>query len=121
CTIFSQLDKWKKPPTSGVAIESVDGANIDRVVVSNIAMEGVRAPIFIRLGNRGRAQKTPTPGTLQNVSISNITATGATLASSITGIPNYPVRHVSINHVRITAAGGGLAKRLTFRRRSPSI
>jgi polygalacturonase len=111
CTIFSQPDKWKDRPMSGVAIESVDGANIDRVVVSNIAMEGVRAPIFIRLGNRGRAQRVPTPGTLRNVSISNITATGATLASSITGIPGHPVRHVSLSHVRILAAESGLAKR----------
>jgi polygalacturonase len=112
CTVFSQPNKWKKWSPAGVAIESVDGANIDRVVVSNIAMEGVRAPIFIRLGNRGRAQKIPTPGTLRNISISNITATGATLASSITGIPDHPVKHVSISHVHITAAGGGLAKLL---------
>ena len=111
CTVFSQPDKWKHRATAGVAIESVDGANIDRVVVSNVAMEGVRAPIFIRLGNRGRAQKIPTPGTLQNISISNITATGATLTSSITGIPDHSVRHVSLSQVHIAAAGGGLAKR----------
>ena len=110
CTIFSQPDKWKRQATAGVAIESVDGANIDRVVISNVAMEGVRAPIFLRLGNRGQAATTPTPGTLQNVLISNIVATGATLASSITGIPDHPIRHVSLSNLRIQAAGGGLAK-----------
>ena len=110
CTVCSQPNKWKRRPTAGVAIESVDGANIDRVVVSNVAMEGVRAPIFIRLGNRGRAQQVATPGTLQNVSISNIVATGAELASSITGIPDHPVRHVSLSHIRITASGSGLVK-----------
>jgi len=110
CTIFSQSDKWKRQATAGVAIESVDGANIDRVVISNVAMEGVRAPIFIRLGNRGQAPTAPTPGTLQNVSISNIVATGATLASSITGIPGHPVRDVSLSNIRIQATGGGVAK-----------
>ncbi len=109
CTIFSQPEKWKQQPAAGVAIESVDGANIDRVVVSNLAMEGVRAPIFLRLGSRGQTPRAPRPGTLQNVSISNIVATGATVASSITGIPDHPVRYVSLSNIRIQAAGGGLA------------
>jgi polygalacturonase len=110
CTIFSRPGKWKDGPMSGVAIESVDGANIDGITISNIAMEGVRAPIFVRLGNRGRAQKIATPGTLQNVVISNVTATGGVMACSITGIPGYSVKHVSLSHVRVTMAGGGLAK-----------
>ena len=112
CTVFAQADKWKKNPTSGIAIESVDGANVDRVVVSNIAMEGVVAPIFIRLGNRGRAQTVPTPGTLANVSVSNIVATGAKLACSITGIPGHPVKHVTLSHIRISEVGGGKAERV---------
>ncbi len=110
CTVFAQPEKWKKYPTTGVAIESVDGANVDRVVVSNIAMEDVNAPLFIRLGNRGRAQNVPTPGTLQNVSISNITATGARLASSISGIPGHPVKRVTLSHIRVSAVGGGKAE-----------
>jgi polygalacturonase len=105
CTIFGRPDKWQDRPMEGVALESVDGANIERVVISNIAMEGVRAPIFIRLGNRGRAQKVATPGTLQNVAISNITATGAEMTSSITGIAARLVKQVSLNNVRISATG----------------
>jgi polygalacturonase len=46
----------------GIAIESVDGANVDGVVVSNISMEDVVSPIFIRLGSRGRGMERPGPG-----------------------------------------------------------
>jgi hypothetical protein len=95
------------PATSGIALESVDGGRVDGVVVSNITMVNVRAPIFLRLGNRGRDMAKPVPGSLQNVSINNVVATNASLACSITGIPGYPVVGVSLSNVRITYAGGG--------------
>jgi hypothetical protein len=94
------------PPRSGIALESVDGARIDGVVISNISMEGVLAPIFIRCGNRGRGLANPTPGTIQNVSISNVVATGAAETSSITGLPGYPVERVLLEGVNITVDGG---------------
>jgi len=111
-TIFSRRDKWNRGPLGGVAIESVDGGNIDRVIVSNITMHDVWAPIFVRLGGRGRGQKTPTPGTLRNVSISHLSATGAALASSITGVPGAEVGPVSIRDVHISFVGKGSAARL---------
>ena len=107
CTVFARPEKWHRGPGSGVSLESVDGSNIDGVVVSNIVMVGVRAPIFIRLGNRGRCQSTPTPGSLQNVSIANIVSTGSTVTSTITGIPGHYVRNVTLENIRISAAGGG--------------
>jgi polygalacturonase len=109
CTVFSRRDKWKREPLGGLAIESVDGGNVDRVVVSNIAMHDVRAPIFIRLGERGRGQQTAKPGTLQNVSISNICATGASLASSITGVPGGNLGPVWLQDVHISVVGKGSA------------
>ena len=111
CTVFARPDLWKnRYPTSGVSLEMVDGASIDRIVVSNIAMADVHCPIFIRLGNRGRAQKVPTPEHFGNVSIADICATGASVASSISGIPGYPVRNVTLKNIRITARGGGAAE-----------
>ena len=84
----------------------MDGGTLERVVVSDLRMTNVRAPIFVRLGKRGRAQDVPMPGRLKNVSISNVVAVGATTASSITGIPGYPVSDISLKNVRITARGG---------------
>jgi polygalacturonase len=91
---------------AGIAIESVDGAHIQGVVISNIAMQDVSYPIFIRLGNRGRGLNPPVPGVLEDVSISNVIATGAWSTSSITGFEGHPVCRVSLDDVHITVAGG---------------
>jgi hypothetical protein len=103
CTM---LRRTLQPDNAGIAIESVDGANVDGIVVSNVAMQNVYCPIFIRLGNRGRGLNPPVPGSLQNVSISNIVATGPSNASSITGIPGYPVKHVALDDIRVLSNGG---------------
>ncbi len=95
-----------RPPISGISIEAVDGAHVDGVVISNVVMRGVRAPIFLRLGNRGRGLHPPVPGSLCNVTLSNVIATGALLASSITGLPGFPVRDIALSDVRISAEGG---------------
>jgi Glycosyl hydrolases family 28 len=112
CAIFSRREKWGRGPLGGFALESVDGSHINNVVASNIAMEDVLAPIFIRLGNRGRCQATPTPGSLQNISVSDIVAARSLVPSSITGIPGHHVRHITLQNVRISASGGGA--RMTY-------
>jgi polygalacturonase len=95
------------PPHSGISLEAVDGAHIEGVVISNISMEGVLIPIFIRRGNRGRGLTNPVPGTIRNVSIQNVVATGATGTSDISGLPGYPVERVLLDGINITLQGGG--------------
>ena len=96
---------------SGIAIEMVDGGVLDRVTISNITMKNVKAPIFVRLGNRARPiPDLPPPGmgALRNVIISNVQATGADMMGcSITGIPGFPVENVTLSDVRIESSGGG--------------
>jgi len=94
-----------------LTIASVDGAAIDGLVASNLVIQGIGTPIFIRLGNRGRGQKVPTPGSLQNVSISNVVATGAVRTCSIAGLPGHPVKRVSLDNINITMKGGEKAVR----------
>jgi polygalacturonase len=94
---------------SGIAIEMVDGGWVEGVVVSNIRMQRVRTPIFIRLGNRGGGQRAPTPGRLRGVSINNVHATGAILTSSITGLPGHDVEDVALTDIRIETEEGGKA------------
>jgi hypothetical protein len=93
-------------PISGISLESVDGARIDGVVVSNISMQGVQTPLFIRLGNRGRGLNPPVPGSIRNVSLDNIVARGASMTSSVTGIPGFPAQGVSLSNIAITMEGG---------------
>ncbi len=97
---------------TGIALESVDGGILDGVVISNIRIDGPLCPIFIRLGKRNRpyfnGQKFDKPGVLQNISISNVIATGAQKnGCSITGSPGQEVENVSLSHIRIEFEGGG--------------
>ena len=110
CAISSNPELWAgHRAASGLSIEMVDGGAIERVAVSNLTMRDVRAPVFVRLGNRGRGQKEPKPEHLVGVSISDVIATGADLASSITGIPGFPVSGVTLRNFRVTTRGGGKA------------
>jgi hypothetical protein len=94
----------------GIAIEAVDGGSIDDVVVSRVELRDVPVPLFVRLGNRGRGQTSPRPGTIRNLKLRRIVATGASaLPSSITGMPNHPVERVEVRRMRIQASGGGRA------------
>ena len=95
---------------SGIAIEMVDGGWVDGVVVSNIRMQRVRTPIFVRLGNRGGGQRVPEPGKLRGVMIDNVHATGAILTSSITGLPGHDVEDVALTNIRIETEEGGKAE-----------
>jgi hypothetical protein len=105
CAIMER--KIGKHADSGISLESVDGAEVEGVTISNITMQNVISPIFLRLGNRGRDMPTPVPGYVRNVLISNITVTGATQASIIAGIPGYPVENLTIGNIRVSYVGGG--------------
>lgn len=86
---------------SGIALEMVDGGWMDGVVISNIRMQRVRTPIFMRLGARNGN------GRLRGVMIENIHATGAILTSSITGIPGHAVEDVTLSNIRIDTEEAG--------------
>jgi polygalacturonase len=109
---------------SAIALEAVDGGFIDGVKVSNIKAVNTGNAIFIKLGHRNAPGVV---GSLQNVEIKNIDVTvpkeipdkdyeirGPMLPffhnkfpSSITGIPGYYVKNVSIENVVIRYPGGG--------------
>ncbi len=97
---------------AGVALEIVDGGVMDRVVVSNITMNKIGAPIFLRLGNRARPFKKdmekPGIGIMRNITISNIEATGANATGcAISGLPEAKIENVTLGNIRLSFAGGG--------------
>ncbi|EDY18687.1 glycoside hydrolase family 28 [Chthoniobacter flavus Ellin428] len=109
---------------SAIALESVDGAAMQDVEVSDVDAKNTGGAIFIRLGNR---QRDTGPGSIRDVRISNVTVeipatapdAGYPLAgpavrgahnlfpSSITGLPGHRVANVSLKNITITTAGGG--------------
>lgn len=68
--------KIKETRITGISIESVDGAVIDNVNISNIKMRNVNAPLFIHLGKRLRGPDGIKVGSISNITIDNIKATG---------------------------------------------
>ncbi len=97
---------------AGVALEIVDGGIMDRVVVSNITMNKIGAPIFVRLGNRARPFKKDMPkpyiGIMRNITISNIEASGANVTGcAISGIPQAKIENLTLSNIRLSFAGGG--------------
>ena len=68
--------------------------------------------IFIRLGNRARPfienMIKPGMGKLSNVIISGVQATNVgNTGCSITGLPGYPAKNITLENIRITYRGGG--------------
>jgi polygalacturonase len=100
---------------AGIALEMVDGGTMDRVIVTDITMAGVGAPIFIRLGNRARPFKEDTDkpgiGSMRNITISNIEATGANpTGCAIAGLPGVNIENITLSNIRLSFAGGGTAE-----------
>lgn len=106
--IYNDVVPLNERVISGVAIEMVDGGWLTGLVVSNIRMQRVRTPIFIRLGDRSRARGIP--GTLHGVLIEDVHATGAILTSSITGLPNQAAEDITVSNVRIDTEERGRAE-----------
>jgi polygalacturonase len=80
---------------AGIALEMVDGGVLDGVTISNIRMQNVRTPIFIRLGHRHANPATY----LRNVTIRGINAAGAILTSSITGMSDAKVEAITLSDI----------------------
>ncbi|GAB3958699.1 glycoside hydrolase family 28 protein [Spirosoma harenae] len=104
CTVF---DTWG----DGLAIITVDGAQIKRVTLSDISLRNIkRAGIFVRLNTRNKKYGTNatnnTPA-LQNILIANIQGSRlAALGCSITGLTNYPVENVVLRNLNFEFEGG---------------
>ena len=89
----------------GINIEAVDGGSVDGVLVSNIRMQNVRAPIFVRLGERKKKEGS----FLRNVIIDELDATGAIITSSITGVQGLRPSDITVSNCRIRTVEEGPA------------
>jgi polygalacturonase len=93
----------------GFALETADGAVVEDIVFSNIAMRNVfRSPIFLYLGSRMRGPKDAPIGILRRVVLSNIVSSHAgQLPSLMVGIPEHPIEDIKISDVYLRQQGGG--------------
>ncbi len=98
----------------GYALESVDGALLEDITISNTTMRDLASgPLFYRLGSRLRGPKESTKvGTFRRVLVNNLTCYNASArqASVLSGIPNYPLEDLKFSDIYIETAGGGSAE-----------
>ena len=96
--------------SGGVLLESMDGGDLEDVVIGNLTMRRViGAPLFIRLGARMRSPEGREIGHVRRVLIHDIHAvydTPPQYGIIISGIPGHPVEDISIRGLHVRAAGG---------------
>jgi polygalacturonase len=97
----------------GLALETVDGGDIENVAISNITMRDVvNSPIFLRLGRRARGPNNPPPGALRRVKIQNLVASNvdARFPILLAGIPERAIEDVELSSILIEYRGGGTSE-----------
>jgi polygalacturonase len=102
----------------GLALETVDGALLEDITVTNITMRDIiSCPIYLRLGARlrgpkGTGDQSTVVGTLRRVLISGINCfnSASHYGSNITGIPGFAVEDLKISDVYVQHVGGGTAE-----------
>jgi len=94
----------------GLALETVDGALLEDVTISNITMRDiVNAPIFIRLGGRMRGPDSLKMGACRRIIISNLVAYNVDYrhGAIISGLPGHEIEDLQLSNIRIYYKGGG--------------
>jgi polygalacturonase len=94
----------------GIALESVDGAILEDVAITNITMRDlVDVPFFLRLGSRMRGPEGTPVGELRRVLISNVIVSNCASrqATIITGIPGHYIEDVTFSNILVLHQGEG--------------
>lgn len=97
----------------GLALETVDGGDLEDVTISNITMRHIyNMPIFLRLGSRLRGPAGTHTGHLRRVNISHVVVfhSASRAGSTISGVSGHPIEDVQISDVQFFVEGGGSAE-----------
>ncbi len=96
----------------GLALESVDGAMMEDITVSNLTMRDIcNTPIYIRLGTRLRGPGAKV-GTAKRIKISNVVAHNVAAEAGIllAGDPTGALEDISLSNIFVDFEGGGTAE-----------
>jgi len=104
------ISNWVIDDCRGLALETVDGALLEDISISNITMRGITdVPLFLRLGSRMRGPDGIPVGKLRRVNISDIVVShcASRQACLITGIPGHFIQDVRLSNMFVLHEGGG--------------
>ncbi|HET7896431.1 MAG TPA: glycosyl hydrolase family 28-related protein, partial [Flavisolibacter sp.] len=93
----------------GLALETVDGALLEDVTISNLTMRDIaNAPIFIRLGARMRGPDTIPVGQCRRIIIENVVAWNVDpqQGALISGLPGHAIEDLQLSNIKIYYRGG---------------
>lgn len=94
----------------GLAIETVDGGEIEDVVARRLEMDEVTtAPLFIRLGDRRRGPAGTNVGRVRGIVIEDLHATAIDhrFAALLAGLPGHAIEDVTLRNIDLAYLGGG--------------
>ncbi|MDD4637418.1 MAG: glycosyl hydrolase family 28 protein [Bacteroidales bacterium] len=101
---------------TAITLIITDGGVMENIWFDSIESTDCVTPIFVTLGNRNRKHTDSAPkpgiGTINNILISNVTATGAgPISSSVTGLDNeHRISNITLKNIHIELAYPGNAK-----------
>jgi len=102
-----------------------DGGIMQRVTISNITVENSRAPLFIRLKNRGRKYRDdierPGVGIIRDITISNLNVRGSSdeAPMEIEGLDDsHPLENISLNNIRISVEAAPVVRNYGGRKKA---
>lgn len=99
--------------STGITLETVDGGNVENIIIEDVSICDSRCPVYVYLGDRMRVwdNADAKPGYLRNVIISDVTGKDNGIQGSlITGIPDHEVENVTIRNFSVGMAGGGVER-----------
>ena len=121
CKIYVHDIKVTDTFRSAIAIESVDGGQVDSILVERISAANTGNALFMRLGHRAGEQ----PGTLRNVTIRNLNCEVPfgrpdeaydlrgpevdffhnPFPASICGIPEHCIENITLENIKVSYPG----------------
>ncbi len=108
---------YRTTSSTGITLMTVDGGDVEDILIKDIEINRAQCPVFIKVGNRGRLMpgmdKAPV-GKLRRIIIENVTGKENGLQGSlITGIKHGYVEDVIMRNFSLEASGGAEPKALT--------
>lgn len=103
---------------SGLKIQMCEGAEMKRMIFSNLVMVNVPRPIFMTFCQQRACVDAPAGvapmKTLRDMRFSNILVDavdrGKDVAIILTGLPGHPVENITLSHITMRCQGGGTAE-----------